>query len=57
MNTADSVSVSDDKHASFEKTSSIGSISKTDHEAEKQETHFKATLDPVDEVDAVGKWL
>lgn len=30
-------------------------MSKTDQEAEKQEPHFRATLDPVEEVDATGE--
>ncbi|TIB73353.1 hypothetical protein E3Q22_04349 [Wallemia mellicola] len=45
--------VSDEKNAVFEKSSSITSLSNNEHEAEKQEPHFRATLDPVDEVDAV----
>ena len=57
MNLSNGYTVSDDKNAIFEKSSSITSLSNNEHEAEKQEPHFKATLDPVDEVDAVGKSL
>lgn len=56
MDNTNDVTVIDDKHSSLEKASSISSVSKNQNDVEKHEPHFKATLDPVDEVDAVGKF-